>query len=126
MDAAETAILTRRKLTNRLIAEHRAARLRPFFADDASVMVGGGAALLGADTVVAAFDAQFRDAAFVTYERTPQTVEVAADGQTAAEAGRWTGRWLGRPDMTGRYLAAWTKVRGQWVIAQELYVTLAG
>jgi ketosteroid isomerase-like protein len=124
--SAEAAVRARRKLTNRLIAEHQAARLRPFFADDASVIVGDGGLILGAMAVIAAFDAQFGDPSFVAYERTAETVEVADDGQRAAESGRWVGGWRGREPMSGRYLAAWRKVRGQWVIEQELYVTLAG
>ncbi|OYX31602.1 MAG: DUF4440 domain-containing protein [Caulobacterales bacterium 32-69-10] len=123
---AEAAIRARRKLTNRLIAEHQAARLRPFFADDAVVIVGGGGLITGADAIIAAFAAQFAEPGFNAYERAAETVEVAAGGDRAAETGRWTGRWLGRPDMTGRYLAAWRKVGGQWVIEQEMFVTLAG
>lgn len=125
-DPAEAAVRARRKLTNRLIADHQAPRLAPFFAEDAAVIVGDGGLILGARAVIEAFDAQFRDPAFVAYERTPETVEITAGGDRAAEAGRWVGRWLGRPEMSGRYLAAWAKVRGQWVIAQELYVTLIG
>src|SRR4051812_49138425 len=115
---AEAAVRARRKLTNRLIAEHQAARLRPFFADAATVIVGGGGLITGAQTIVAAFDAQFREPGFNAYDRVAETVEIAADGERAAETGHWTGRWLGRPDMRGRYLAAWRKVRGQWVIEQ--------
>jgi ketosteroid isomerase-like protein len=124
--AAETAVRARRKLTNRLIAEHQAARLRPFFADDAHVIVGDGGLILGADAVVDAFEAQFRDPAFIAYVRTAQTVEIAGDGMRAAEHGRWVGTWKGGVEMSGLYLAAWGAVRGQWVIERELYVTLAG
>ena len=121
---AEAAVRARRKLTNRLIAEHQAARLRPFFADEAVVIVGDGGVIASAEAIVAAFAAQFAEAGFNTYERVTETVEIAAGGERAAEAGRWTGCWLGRPELTGRYLAAWRKLRGQWVIEQEMYVTL--
>jgi uncharacterized protein (TIGR02246 family) len=124
MTAEEDAIRARRKATNRLIADKAATRLAPFFADDAVVLVGEGEPLIGADAILAAFAAQFADRSFTGYERRPETVEVAGDA--AAETGRWVGFWLGRPGLSGRYLASWRKRRGQWVIVQELYVTLAG
>jgi ketosteroid isomerase-like protein len=123
---AETAVRARRKLTNRLIAEHQAQRLKPFFTDDAVVIVGDGELILGAASVIAAFAAQFRDPDFVAFERIAEAVEIAEAGSRAAERGRWTGRWKGRPDICGTYMAAWRTVHGQWVIERELYVTLVG
>jgi len=45
--APEDAIRARRKLTNKLIAAHDAARLKPFFAADARLIAGDGGLLLG-------------------------------------------------------------------------------
>ena len=123
-DPADTAIRARRKLTNRLIAAHEAQRLRPFFTPDVCVIAGDGGVIHGVDAVVEAFAAQFGDPAFVAYERTPATVETAADGARAAEHGLWTGTWKGGLTMGGTYLAAWRLTHGQWVIERELYVTL--
>ncbi|MBL8553027.1 MAG: nuclear transport factor 2 family protein [Phenylobacterium sp.] len=121
MTAPADAIRARRKLTNRLIAAHAAARLRPFFTADVKLIVGDGGLILGADDVMAAFAAQFAEPGFTAYVRETATVEVDAGGERAAEQGRWsiTGRELG-----GSYLAVWKKVTGQWVIESELYVTL--
>jgi len=124
MTDAATAIRARRKLTNRLIAAHDAARLRPHFTDDIAVIVGDGALIQGVDAVVAAFAGQFADAAFIDYVRTTETLEIAADGQRAAEAGRWVGRWKDSAEMSGVYMAAWRESRGQWLLERELYVTL--
>ena len=121
MTAPEDAIRARRRLTNKLIAAREAARLRPFFTADARVIPGGGGLILGADAIVEAFAAQFREPGFVAYVRTPQSVEVDVAGETVAETGRWTGN-----GMAGAYMAAWRKVTGQWVIESELFVTLAG
>jgi len=118
--APEDAILARRRLTNKFIAEKQALRLKPFFASDASVIPGGGGLILGADAIVAAFAEQFSDRGFVAYVRTPDTVEVNAAGDGAAETGRWTGN-----GQSGAYMAAWRKITGQWVIDAELFVTLA-
>jgi len=121
--APDAAIRARRKLTNRLIAAHEAERLRPFFTPDVKLIVGDGGLILGVDAVIEAFAAQFRDPGFKTYVRETETVRVDADGQRAAEAGRWTGLYADA-ELSGTYLAVWRNVRGQWVIESELYVTL--
>jgi ketosteroid isomerase-like protein len=125
MPTPDAAIRAKRKLTNRLIAAHDAERLRPHLTDDMLLIVGDGGLIQGADAVVAAFAGQFADAAFITYVRTAETVEVAADGARAAETGRWVGTWRGGIEMSGVYMAAWRERRGQWLLERELYVTLA-
>jgi hypothetical protein len=120
MTAPEDAIRARRRLTNKLIAAREAQRLRPFFRADARLITGDGRLILGADAVVEAFAAQFREPGFAPYVRTPDTVELDAAGGRAAESGRWTGN-----GQSGAYMAAWRKVTGQWVIESELFVTLA-
>jgi len=118
--APEDAIRARRRLTNKLIAAKEARRLRPFFLADARLIPGGGGLILGADAIVEAFAAQFREPGFVPYVRTPDRVELDAIGERAVESGRWTGGGA-----CGAYMAAWRKVTGQWLIESELYVTLA-
>ncbi len=123
MTSPEDAIRARRRLTNKLIAAHEAARLRPFLDTQVKVIAGDGALITGADAVVSAFDAQFRDPAFVAYVRTPETVELDQAGLRAAESGRWVGSWTSAR-MAGSYMASWRKVTGQWVIESEMFVTL--
>lgn len=123
MTAPADAVRARRKLTNKLIAAHDAARLRPFFASDVKLIVGDGDLILGADAVVQAFAAQFAEPDFVAYVRETEDVVLDAAAARAAERGRWTGRWRDR-QMSGTYLAVWRAVRGQWIIESELYVTL--
>jgi len=117
--APEDAIRARRWLTNRLIASREARRLRPFFLAEARLITGDGGLILGADAIVEAFAAQFRETGFVPYVRNPDRVEIDEAGERAAETGRWTGG--GR---SGAYMAAWRKLTGQWVIESELFVTL--
>ena len=127
MIPAENAIRARRRLTNKLIAEHASARLRPFFDPAATVIAGNGAMMQGADAILDAFAAQFAEAGFISYARETETIEIDDAGERAAERGRWTGRWRrthGEQALTGVYLAVWKKVTGQWVIESELYVTL--
>ena len=125
MTAPQDAIAARRKLTNKLIAGKDARRLAPFFAPDIKVIVGDGSLILGARDVLEAFAGQFADPAFVAYVRTTETVEVAADGERAAETGRWVGTWQGGVEMSGTYMAAWRAQKGQWLLERELYVTLS-
>ncbi|HEY4029776.1 MAG TPA: nuclear transport factor 2 family protein [Caulobacteraceae bacterium] len=120
----DAAIRAKRKLTNRLIAAHDAARLRPHLTGDIMLIVGDGAVIQGAGAVVDAFAGQFADPAFVAYVRTTVTVDIAANGARAAETGHWTGTWKGGVEMSGVYMAAWRESRGQWLLERELYVTL--
>lgn len=125
MTTPQDAVLARRRLTNKFIAAHEAARLKPFFAADARVIAGDGSLILGAEAILSAFAAQFAEPGFIAYVRTPASVEVDQSGERAAEAGRWVGSWKTGGEMSGTYLAAWRKIIGQWVIETELYVTLA-
>ena len=125
MTAPEDAIRARRRLTNKLIAAHEAERLRPFLDPEVKVIVGDGGLITGVDAVIAAFEAQFRDPAFVAYLRTPDKVALDHAGLRAAESGRWVGSWR-QAEMSGVYLAAWRKVTGQWLIESEMFVTLEG
>lgn len=124
MTAPEDAIRARRRLTNKLIAAHDAARLKPFFTPEATLISGDGGVLLGAPAILAAFSGQFADPSFVTYLRTTDEVRLDADGQRAAETGSWAATWKDAAS-SGTYLATWRKVTGQWMIENELYVTLA-
>ena len=125
MTAPEDAIRARRRLTNKLIAAHDAVRLAPFFAGDARLIGGEGGLLLGREAIVQAFASQFADPTFGAYVRTPDSVELDHHGARAAETGDWVAHWDGG-GMSGRYMAVWKKITGQWVIESELYVTLKG
>lgn len=125
MTTPQDAIAARRKLTNKLIAAKDAARLRPFFDPRVTLIAGDGSLLLGAEDVLAAFAGQFADKGFVAYVRTTEDITLDAIGARAAERGRWVGTWKDAPEQSGTYLATWKKVTGQWVIENELFVTLA-
>jgi hypothetical protein len=126
MTEAADAIRARRKLTNRFIAAHQAARLKPFFAADMNLIAGDGSLLIGASAILQAFEAQFRDPSFIAYERIAEEVSVDDGGARAAERGRWVASWKDGTRLSGPYLAAWRRVTGQWVIESEMFVTLEG
>lgn len=121
--APEDAIRARRRLTNKIIAAHDAARLKPFFAAEATLIPGDGGLIVGREAILAAFAGQFADPDFKTYVRETATVEIDAAGERAAEHGRWSAHWAAG-EMSGTYLACWRRETGQWVIESELFVTL--
>ncbi|MBO9707642.1 MAG: nuclear transport factor 2 family protein [Caulobacter sp.] len=125
MTTPQDAVAARRKLTNKLIAAKDAGRLAPFLAPDVKVIAGDGSLILGREEVLAALAGQFADPAFVAYVRTTVRIELDATGGRAAEHGTWVGTTRGVPDTRGDYLATWRKVTGQWVIENELFVTLS-
>lgn len=121
------AVLARRRLTNKLIAAKEAARLRPFYVSSVKVIVGDGSLITGVDPVIAAFAAQFADPDFITFVRTPDAVELDTVGARVADRGQWVAVSRSQGEhIAGWYLAAWTKVRGQWLIESETFVTLRG
>ncbi len=122
---AEKAVRARRKLTNRLIAEHQAERLRPFMLDDARLIAGDGSLILGADSIVEAFAAQFADPDFITYRRDTESVAIDQAGERAAERGVWIAFARRGEGPRGQYLAVWRRILGQWRLESELFVTLA-
>lgn len=126
--ADEAAIKNRRKQSNDLIAAHDAAGLRAFFEDDAKVIAGDGSLITGADAIIEAFAAQFKEPDFGKYVRTLATLVVDQDGLRAAESGRWAGFWKGAEGertMSGQYLAVWSFGADEiWRIESELFVTL--
>ena len=126
MTSPEDAIRARRKLTNRLIAAHEAARLAPFFDPDCLVVAGDGSRIEGRAAVIEAFTAQFAAPGFGAYVRTTTEVRLDTAGLRAAEAGTWIATGSGgAAGPSGVYLAVWRKATGQWVVESELYVTLA-
>src|SRR3546814_2267126 len=69
-------------------------------------------------TLFRSFAAQFADPTFGDYVRTPEVVEIDHNGARAAETGQWVAHWDGG-GMSGRYMAVWRKVTGQWAIERS-------
>jgi ketosteroid isomerase-like protein len=121
---AETAIRRLRAESNRRIAAHDADGAVAMMADGVMVIPSGGGPITGRAAVRSAFLAGFADPDFLTYDRQPERIEIAADGLSATETGRWRGLWKpgsGQPTLAGRYTARWRQEAGGWVTLSEIF-----
>lgn len=119
--AAETEIRALRDQSNAAIARHDVAAAVAIMRDDVRVISSHGRFVEGLPAMARAFGEVFSDANFVTYIREPESIEVG--GATAAEIGRWDGRWQDGV-VRGRYLARWQHSDIGWRVAAELYIPL--
>lgn len=119
--AAEIEIRALRQQSNAAIARHDVAAATAIMRDDVRVISSHGSLVEGLPAMARAFGEIFADAKFVTYVREPESIEVG--GATAAETGRWDGRWQGSV-VRGRYLARWQHSDIGWRVTAELYIPL--
>lgn len=116
-----------RAANNAAIAAHDPEAMRAAYADDYTVITGSfGAVLHGGNTVGARMAVGvFSDPKFVSYERIPDVITVAAPRDRAMERGQWLGRWTDAT-LTGEYLAVWVPSGDGWKLRSETFVTLTG
>jgi ketosteroid isomerase-like protein len=122
-----------RAASNAAIARHDVTALPATWVADIHVTASSGRVFTTSEEVTKAFAGAFSDPTFVTYVRTPRTVEVDQSATFAAESGEWIGRWQkddGEMNVRGVYLAQWKNEAGKpadshWRIRSELYVALS-
>ena len=123
----ENAIRQQRKRTNKLIADHEAERLRPFFDPKVTVIAGDGSVVSGIDQLIRRFESFFADPTFIAFERKTETVILDRKAARASERGDWVASWHG-PSGTmtggGQYQAVWKKAQNQWVLESEHFIAL--
>ena len=103
--------------------------MRRFLAEDMVQLSSTAEVIAGRESVIQSYsEHEFRNPAFVAYERTPDTVAISDNGRFAIERGHWRGRI--RPPggkitgNSGLYQAGWIKREGVWLIRTESYVRL--
>lgn len=122
-DPASTIRALRRQ-SNAAIASLDANYVVSFMSDDIEVQVAGGPVLRGRSANHDAWETQMGEPGFGGYVRSPELVQIAADGRTATERGHWIGRWRvgGRSrEQQGRYIAEWRLGEVGWEIARETF-----
>lgn len=126
-DPDEAAIRALRAESNAAIADHDVPGILASMRRDVRIAGSSGRFLDGHDAVAEAFSTQFADFDDALYVRTPESVRLAASGDTAAELGNWVGSWTtvaGPRRFGGQYSAHWRKTDGEWRIHSELFVPL--
>lgn len=125
---AEAAIRAARAASNAALATRDVPRITALMGGGYHASVASGACVPSAAAMGALLAARFAEAPDTLYVRAPREVRVGAAGDTAAEAGNWTGRWTA-PDgravaVGGAYLASWRCAGGAWRLHSELFVPL--
>ena len=122
-------IRARRLAYTAAIEARRPDLMRNFLAPEMVQLSSNGDAMIGRDAVVKSYsEVEFRDPAFIVYERTPVEIRISDNGRFAVERGHWRGRFR-LPDgriggNSGLYQAGWIKRDGLWWIRTESYVRL--
>jgi ketosteroid isomerase-like protein len=123
----EAEIRTARATYNNALASRDAEAISRYWLLDSQSVWANGKLTVGHDNIVARYAKTFKDGDFLFGLRTPQRIDVAtAGGSDAAEIGiwKWKMHYLGQEiTWSGRYLAMWQKVDGQWGLRSDLYVT---
>ena len=126
INSDEAAIRAARTDYNNALASRDTDVISRYWLPDSHSVWANGELTVGHDNIVARYAKTFKDGVFLSGLRTPQHIEVANGGsQDAAEVGTW--KWkmhYSGHDLTwsGRYLAMWHKVDGQWGLRSDLYV----
>ncbi len=122
-------VSAQRAESNAAIRAHDSIRLRKLFDDEYHAILGStGNIDSGGDATTRSYaDEEFKNPSFVTYRRTPTSIDIAESGKRIAKAGRFEGVWK-KPDgitrKTGVYLAMWIPSGGSWCLKSEAFVTL--
>lgn len=123
----EAEIRTARAAYNNALASRDVEVISRYWLLDSQSVWADGKLTVGHDNIVARYAKTLKDGDFLFGLRTPQRIDVAAGrGSDAAEVGTWKWKvhYLGQEiTWSGRYLAMWQKVGGQWGLRSDLYVT---
>lgn len=111
---------------NNAIASRNVELMRHAWSQAIRLIEGDGTIFTGSGPLAASYASlEFKDASFVAYARRPVTITIGADGISAAEYGTWRAVYkTPKRDRSGSYLASWRKVRSDWKIIYEAYVSL--
>ena len=127
INSDEAEIRTARAIYNKALALRDAEAISRYWLLDSQSVWANGRLTVGHDSIVARYAKTFKDSDFLFGLRTPQRIDVdPAGGTEAAEVGVW--KWKMRSSgqeitWSGRYLAMWQKVDGNWGLRSDLYVT---
>lgn len=126
--AAARAIASARADFNAALTARDMKAISAILAEAVTLVPGDDAVLIeGREAQLQAWESIFTNMPDVSYVRTPGRIEIGADGELAAETGRWRGAWSSEGfaiRYTGRYFAKWRFDGERWLIEAEVFVTL--
>ncbi|MDT0508198.1 nuclear transport factor 2 family protein [Novosphingobium sp. MMS21-SN21R] len=125
---ADPAIRLARAEFNRALATADLAAIGPLLSPDVVLVTGtDSAVIVGRKAQLLAWKREFAVPDRTLYTRTTETIAPSAAEPIAMELGRWQAVSAGvrQHIASGTYAAKWRKVREQWVLVAEIFVTLA-
>lgn len=127
MDSPELAIRSRRAVFNRALADADLDAIGPLLVAEAVLVTGTDSAVLsGRKAQLRAWKQEFAAPDRSIYTRLPDSIEVSPVEPVALEHGKWRAVTVaGKGVASGSYTAKWRKVRSEWVIEAEIYLTVA-
>jgi ketosteroid isomerase-like protein len=122
----EAAIRAARAHSNRSIARRNLLGVADSLAEDFVVILGDGTFVPTRAAYLKLFKQGFdTPRTSLTYERTPDRIDVSTDATLASEQGHWIAKdFTGTTTHTGTYSAMWRQTPDGWKLRSELYITL--
>jgi ketosteroid isomerase-like protein len=117
-----------RASSNAAIARKDVDAIASFWTEGIHVSGSMGLHLAGIEANRRFYTDQFAGRPDTVYVRTPSEVQAMDAWRVALESGQWVATWTdadGPVQVTGRYMAQWLRIGGEWLIHGELYVPTA-
>lgn len=127
MESPELAIRSRRAAFNRALASGDLGAIGSLLVAEAVLVTGTDSAVLPTRKAqLHAWKREFAVPDRAIYTRLPDAIKVSPVEPVALEHGKWRAvTTAGVCVASGSYTAKWRKVRDEWVIEAELYLTTA-
>ena len=126
--SCDLAIRMRRADFNRALADMDLSAIGPLLAPAAILVTGSDSGVInGRKAQLMAWKREFASAGRIIYVRMPTSITVSSAEPIAMEQGEWKGVAADTEELaaSGIYSAKWRKLRGEWLIEAEIFVTLA-
>ncbi len=115
-------IKSQRAASNAAIAKHDVDGISKYWLPDFVQVRGNATFLVGKDTVAATWRELFRSNPEVAYIRTPTEILISYNDTLAWETGNW--KAIQSYSKGGNYSAMWRKVKNEWKLQAEIFVSL--
>ncbi|CAD7340577.1 nuclear transport factor 2 family protein [Sphingomonadales bacterium 56] len=126
--SCDLAIRMQRAAFNRALADMDLSTIGPLLSSGAILVTGSDSGVItGRRAQLMAWKREFASPQRIVYVRMPTCITVSPIEPIAMEQGEWKGVAADtqEPAASGIYSAKWRKLRGEWLIEAEIFVTLA-